>query len=56
MVKKRTTHGYFLESSRMLIQNAKNDEQISVLFDFTTFIKRGGKDGSTPSLKKYKDL
>lgn len=31
MMKKNYTHGYFLESSRMLIQNAKEDEQISAL-------------------------
>jgi hypothetical protein len=31
MMKKIYTHGYFLESSRMLIQNSKDDEQISAL-------------------------
>ncbi len=31
MVKKRTSHGNFLESSQLMIQNAKEDEQISTL-------------------------
>ncbi|MCX6583899.1 MAG: hypothetical protein NT166_27300 [Candidatus Aminicenantes bacterium] len=31
MMKKRTTHGYFLESTQLLFQNAQEDVQINTL-------------------------
>jgi len=54
MMKKNYTHGYFLESSRMLIQNSNDDEQISALILPYKVDEQKLEEGLTLCTRAYK--
>jgi len=53
-MKKRTTHGYFLESTQLLFQNAHDDEEINTLLSAYKIDESKYEHGLTLCSRGYK--